>query len=136
MSQYDQAPYGVKFIFHVVAGPQWTSSSRVRLCVNCGDERPGSDYMVTSTGWAFPKTNSTGYSDLVGDVTTAQGTTEQLSPDVAARLSAGDSADVSSTLVPSSQPPDPQQVVVTIEMPDGTLATRTFTVSVGQSPGG
>jgi hypothetical protein len=136
MSQYDQAPYGVKFIFHVVAGPQWSPSSRVTLCVNCGDQRPGEDYMVTSAGWEFPATNNTGYSDLVGDVTTAQGGTESFGSDVAAALHAGDSADVSSTLVTTSQPPDPQQVVVTIEMPDGTLASRTFAVNVGQNPGG
>jgi hypothetical protein len=136
LSQYDQAPYGVKFTFHIVAGPQWTSSSRVHLCVNCGDQRPDEDYMVTVGGWAYPATNSTGYADLVTGITPAQGVPQPINTAVAAGLSAGDSVSVSSTLIPPSGSPGDQQVTVTIELPDTTLASQTFTVNISPNPSG
>ena len=136
LSQYDQASYGVKFTFRVVAGPQWTSSGKVRLCLNCGDGRPYYDYMVTSAGWVYPATNNTGYADLAGSITTAQGASEQPGSGAAATLNAGDSGSTSSTLIPPSGSPGEQQVTVTIEMPDTTLASETFTVNVGPNPGG
>jgi hypothetical protein len=136
LSQYNQAPYGVKFIFRIVAGPRWSSSAKVSLCINCGDRRPLGDYMVTIPGWSYPKTNSTGYSDLVGDITTAQGGSLSVGPDAGAGLTAGDSASASSTLIPPSGSPGGQQVTVSIEMPDTTLASETFLVNIDPNPDG
>jgi hypothetical protein len=136
LSQYDQAPYGVKFTFHIVAGSQWTNSGRVSLCANCGDGRPYKYYMVTIGGWAYPATNSTGYADLATGITTAQGVPQPINTGVAAALNAGDSVSTSSTLIPPSGSPGEQQVTVTIEMPDTTLAAETFTVDVSPNPNG
>ncbi len=136
LSQYDQAPYGVKFTFRIVAGPRWSNSAKVHLCANCGDQRPDEDYMVTIAGWAYPASNSTGYADLASTVTTAQGATESFGTDVAAWLSAGDSVSTSSTLIPPSSSPGEQPVTVTIEMPDTTLASETFMVNVTPNPNG
>lgn len=136
LTQYDQAPYGVKFIFRIVAGPQWSNSANVHLCANCGDQRPLEDYMVTINDWSYPATNSTGYADLASTVTTAQGGTESFSTDAAATLTAGDSVSTASTLIPPSGSPGAQQVVVTIEMPDTTLASETFLVNVSPNPDG
>jgi hypothetical protein len=136
LSQYDQASYGVKFTFHIVAGPQWSNSARVSLCANCGDGRPYKYYMVTIGGWAYPGTNSTGYADLATGITTAQGVPQPIDTGVAAALNAGDSVSASSTLIPPSGSPGEQQVTVTIEMPDTTLASETFLVNVGPNPNG
>jgi hypothetical protein len=82
------------------------------------DGRPDYDYIVTSAGWVYPATNNTGYADLVGSITTAQGASEQPGSGAAATLDAGDSGSTSSTLIPQSGSPGEQQVTVTIEMPD------------------
>jgi len=136
LSQYAQAPYGVKFTFHILAGPQWSNSGKVHLCANCGDQRPGEDYMVTVAGWAYPSTNSTGYADLATGITTAQGVPMPMDTGAAAWLNGGDSVSASSTLIPPSGAPGEQQVTVTIEMPDTTLASETFTVNVSPNPSG
>ncbi len=136
LSSYDQEPYGVKFTFRIVAGPRWSRSGKVSLCANCGDGRPAEDYMVTVPGWSYPAGNSTGYADLSSGITTAQGVPQPIETSVAAVLSAGDSVSTSSTLVPPSGSPGEQQVMVTIEMPDTTLASEAYTVNVSPNPNG
>lgn len=51
-------------------------------------------------------------------------------------LFAGDSVYAYSTLVQRSDSPDPQHLVVTIEMPNGKLQSRSFAVNVGPDPFG
>ena len=122
----------VKFTFHIVAGPQWKpyADQQVHLRPGSGDGKPIGYYMVTLAGWSYPNTNSTGYADLSNYVPgpSGQGDSDN--------LVAGAAVDASSKLVPPSNPSDPQQVVVTIEMPNGQLQSRTFTVTVGPEPFG
>jgi hypothetical protein len=124
---YNPVDHGVTFTFHLVAGPSWTGNGNQQVLLRpiSGSERPLDYYMVTVAGWAYPNSNSTGYADEANYVPGSQssGNCDQ--------LAAGDSVDVLSTLYPLSDPVDPQHVVVTIEMPDGQLASRSFTVSVG-----
>jgi hypothetical protein len=130
MAPDDLGP-AVKFTFHVVAGPDWKQNAKVQLRPGSGNERPYSYYMVTAAGWAYPASNSTGYADL-GSIVTAQGVQE--SGEGANTLFAGDSVNASSTLVTQSDPPDPQHLMVTIEMPNGELQPRSFAVNVGPYP--
>jgi hypothetical protein len=124
---YNPVDHGVTFTFHLVAGPSWTGSGNQKVLLRpiSGSERPLDYYMVTVSGWAYPNYNSTGYADETNYTSGPQsgGNCDQ--------LAAGDSVDVLSTLYPLSDPVDPQHVVVTIEMPNGQLASRSFTVSVG-----
>jgi hypothetical protein len=124
---YNPVHHGATFTFHVVAGPSWTGSGNQKVMLRpiSGGERPLDYYMVTASGWAYPNYNSTGYADETNYMPGSQsrGSCDQLAAD--------DSVDVLSTLYPLSDPVDPQHVVVTIEMPNGQLASRSFTVSVG-----
>lgn len=124
---YNPVDHGVTFTFHLVAGPNWTGNGNQRVLLRpiSGSERPLNYYMVTVAGWAYPNSNSTGYADETNYVPGSQsgGNCDQ--------MAAGDSVDVLSTLYPLSDPVDPQHVVVTIEMPNGQLASRSFTVSAG-----
>jgi hypothetical protein len=101
-----------------------------------GPGRPYEYYMVTIDDWVYPDTNSTGYADLATRITTAQGVPQPIDTGVAATLNAGDSVSTSSTLIPPSGSPGEQQVTVTIEMPDATLASEIFMVSVSPNPNG
>jgi hypothetical protein len=132
MTPDDDGP-AVKFTFRIVAGPDWKQNAKVQLRPGSGDERPYNYYMVTSTGWSYPSYNSTGYADI-GNIFTAQGGRE--SGEGANTLFAGDTIYASSTLATQSEPPDPQRPAVTIEMPDGRLQSRSFTVNVGPNPFG
>jgi hypothetical protein len=125
---YNPVDHGVKFTFHIIAGPGWKQNAKVQLRPASGDERPYTYYMVTAAGWAYPDTNSTGYADI-SNIFTAQGGRE--SGEGANTLFAGDSLYASSTLYPKSSSPDPQHLVVTIEMPNGKLQSRPFAVNVG-----
>jgi hypothetical protein len=132
MTPDDDGP-AVKFTFRIVAGPDWKQNAKVQLRPGSGDERPYNYYMVTATGWSYPSYNSTGYADI-GNIFTAQGGQE--SGEGANTLFAGDTIYASSTLATQSEPPDPQRLAVTIEMPDGQLQSRSFTVNVGPNPFG
>jgi hypothetical protein len=123
----------VKFTFRIVAGPDWKQNAKVQLRPGSGNERPLNYYMVTATGWFYPSYNSTGYADI-GNIFTAQGGQE--SGEGANTLFAGDSVYASSTLATQSEPPNPQHLVVTIEMPNDQLQSRSFTVNVGPNPFG
>ena len=125
---YNSVDHGVKFTFHIVAGPDWKQNAKIQLRPASGDEHPYNYYMVTADGWAYPDTNSTGYADI-GNIFTAQGGQE--SGEGANTLFASDSVDASSTLYPRSNTPDPQHLMVTIEMPNGQLQSRSFSVKVG-----
>jgi hypothetical protein len=82
--------------------------------------------MVTASGWAYPDSDSTGYADT-GNISKANGWVESTGQ-AAAILSPGDSVNASSTLYQTRAFPDPQHLVVTIEMPNGELQSRSFTV--------
>ncbi len=132
MTPDDDGP-AVKFTFHVVAGPDWKQNAKVQLRPGSGSERPFNYYMVTATDWSYPSYNSTGYADI-GNISTAQGGQE--SGQGANTLFAGDSIYASSTLATQSEPPNPQHLMVTIEMPNGQLQSRSFPVNVGPNPFG
>jgi hypothetical protein len=103
----------------------------VDLCGNSGGGRSAEDYLVTIAGWACRSVSSTGYADLAGGITTAQGAPEPMSTGMSAWLNAGYSGSTSSTLIPSPGPPDGRQVRVAIAPPDTALASETFTVDIG-----
>lgn len=123
----DEGP-GVKFAFHIVAGPDWKQNAKVELRPGSGSERPYNYYMVSAAGWFYPDYNSTGYADL-SDIHLADGGVE--SGQGANTLYAGDSIYAYSTLATKSAPSNPQHLVVTIEMPNGQLKSRSFVANVG-----
>ena len=123
----------VKFTFHIVAGPDWKQNAKVQLRPASGDEHPLNYYMVTASGWAYPASDSTGYADI-SNIVTAQGGQE--SGEGANTLFAGDSVYASSTLVQQHDSPNPQHLVVAIEMPNGKLQSRSFAMNVGPDPFG
>jgi hypothetical protein len=116
---------GVKFTFRIVAGPGWKQNARFQLRPASGSERPYNYYMVTAVGWTYPASNSTGYAD-VSDISLAGGGQESGE----GALLAGESVYAYSTLVTKSVPPNPQHLVVTIEMPNGKLQSRSFVAHV------
>lgn len=128
------APYGVNFTFHVLAGSQWSHSKFPQLCLNC-DEEPGQFYYkVTIPGWTYLSNSSNGIVSLAGGGTGSF----NIGSGIAVTLASGDSGDTTSTLVPPSALSGEQRVTVTIEMPSKKviLASETFTVNVSPNPYG